>query len=444
MPHVTFIYPCVGRFPRTKYVRSWQMQPLSIGILAAATPREWDRCFFDDRIEAIDFDRPTDLAAISVETYTARRAYQIAAEYRRRGVRVVMGGYHATACPQEALEHADAVCVGEGEPVWAAILRAAAEGSLAGVYTAPRSEALARVTPDRSIFAGKRYFPLALVESGRGCRFRCSFCAVAAFHQSTYRRRPIPEIVAEIAALREKVVFFVDDNIVGDPGGAKELFRALAPLGIQWISQASIDIVRDAELLDLAAASGCRGLLVGFESLERGNLSSVGKQVNLAADYAAAIAALRARGILIYGTFMFGLGRDTADTIRDAVRFARRQKLFLAAFAHLVPFPGTPLYASLAEAGRLVHERWWLSDAFRFGDAPFRPEAISTEGLVAGCHAARKSFYSLPSILERGLDRRANARTPSTVWLFWVSNLLLRREIDGKRGLPLGLRDGTP
>lgn len=440
MPHVTFVYPCVGRFPRTRYVRSWQMQPLSIGVLSALTPPAWSRTFFDDRLETVRTDLPTDLAAISVETYTARRAYQIAAEFKRRGVPVLMGGFHASARPEEALEHADAVCVGDAEGIWPTLLDDASARRLRGIYRAPSRGPLAGVTPDRGIFRGKRYFPLALVESSRGCPFDCRFCSVTAFHNATCRRRPAAEIAAEIRGLREKTIFFVDDNIVGDAAGARELFHALIPLNIRWISQASLDIALDPELLDLAAASGCRGLLIGFESLDRDRLAAVGKRVNLAVDYAQAIRNLRSRGIFIYGTFMFGLDGDTPDTLRRAVSFAREQRLFLAAFAHLVPFPGTPLYDDLERGGRLRYERWWLSGSFRFGEAPFHPSSMSSADLVAGCHAARKAFYSLPSIAARSRGLAPRGWSAAAARTFWALNLMLRGEVDAKRGLPLGLQ----
>lgn len=440
MSHVTFIYPCVGRFPDRGYVRSWQMQPLSIGVLAALTPPDWQRTFYDDRLEPIDYDQPTDLAAISIETFTARRGYQIAQEYRRRRVPVVIGGYHASFCPEEVLEHADAVCVGEAEGVWGNILRDVTAGRLLRVYSCSPSPGLSGVRTDRGIFRGKNYFKIAMVETGRGCRFRCNFCSITAFYKATYRRRPVVEIIDEIRQLKEKIIFFVDDNVIGDVKSAKELFHALKPLGIQWIGQASVNAAADAELLDLMAGSGCRGLLVGFESLNPENLTSVGKAINETIDYEQALRAFRQRGILIYGTFMFGLPADSARLICDTVRFAEKQKLFLAALNHLVPFPGTPLYSVYQEEGRLVYGRWWLSDVYRFGQPPFRPSCMTSAELEQCCHQARRNFYALLSVLRRSLDFSANCANFRTAMLFFGLNFLLQREILQKRGLPLGVR----
>lgn len=440
MPRVSFIYPSVGRFPDTKYVRSWQMQPLSIAVLSALTPSSWERRFFDDRLETIDYDEPADLAAISIETFTARRGYQIAAEYRRLGVPVVVGGYHATFCPDEALEHADAVCVGEAEPVWTDILRDAELGCLSGRYEANRTGACHFAGYDRTIFEGKRYFKIALVETGRGCCFNCTFCSITAFHRHCYKPRAIDDVVAEVRAVKESTVFFVDDNIVGDFNRARGLFTALAALDIRWVGQASVNIAGDEELLDLMAASGCVGLLVGFESLNPEGLAGVGKQVNCVPDFAQALEGFRTRGIVIYGTFLLGLPTDTADTPRQATDFAEKHRLFMAAFNHVVPFPGTPLYDELSERGRLTHPKWWLSADYRFGDPPFQPDAASPEALREWCHRARCEFYGLRSIFRRALDRRANCRHLRRTGLYFMLNVLLRREIRQKRGLPLGLR----
>src|SRR5262249_41853476 len=186
--------------------------------LAGLTPKDVDIRFYDDRMEAIPFDEPTDLAAISVETYTAKRAYQIATEFRKRRVPVVMGGFHATLCPNEAARHAEAVVCGEAETLWPRVLDDARHGKLETVYRQSSRPSLAQLKPDRSIFRGKRYLPIGLVEAGRGCHFKCDFCAVQTVFHSTQTRRPIDQIIAEIMPLREerKLFFFVDDNITSN------------------------------------------------------------------------------------------------------------------------------------------------------------------------------------------------------------------------------------
>jgi len=440
MPHLTLIYPAIGRHAGARYVRSWQMEPLAMAVLAGLTPPEWTVAFHDDRVEELPLDQPTDLVGISIESFTARRGYEIADRFRARNVPVVLGGYHATFRPDEAAAHADAVCVGEAETVWPRILADAQRGALQPVYRSPAAPNLAAIRPRREIFRDKPYLRLTLIETGRGCPHRCGFCSISAFFGATHRRRPAEDVVAEIRATGAKTVFFVDDNLVGDASSARALFEAIQPLGIRWVSQAPITAARDPDLVARMARSGCIGLLIGFESLDPQNLAAMDKRLNNPTDYATGLARLRAAGISVYGTFMFGLPCDTPAVFDDAVRFAVRERFFLAAFNHAVPFPGTPFYADLERQGRLTHPAWWLDVNYRFGDVPFRPATLSAAEVAEGCHRARLSFFRVGSILGRTFELNANARTPRKAATCLTLNWLLRREVTQKRGIPLGDR----
>lgn len=416
------------------------MESLPAATLAGLTPKDVEIKFYDDRMEKIPFEESTDLVAISVETYTARRAYQIASDYRIRGVPVVMGGFHATLCPEEVSKHAEAVVCGEAETLWPQVLDDARHGRLEQFYRQSTRPSLAELKPDRSIFKNKRYLPIGLVESGRGCHFKCDFCAVQTVFNSTQTRRPIDRILSEIASLKSlrKLFFFVDDNITSNIAEAKEFLRALIPLRIRWVSQSSINAAHDEEFLDLLVKSGCQGVLIGFESLNVDNLKDMNKSFNtMRGGFDKALSNLRRHRIRVYGTFIFGYDRDTPACFAKTVRFAQEHSLYIAAFNHLTPFPGTPLYARLQQENRLLYDRWWLDERYSYNRIPFQPRGMEPETLQRNCLAARREFYSWRSIVMRGFDEvnRSN-------WFMWrnfyLINALHRNDVSLRDHYPLG------
>lgn len=438
---LTIVHPCIGRrHGDQNYVRTWQMEPLPAATLAGLTPRDIDIRFYDDRMETIPFDEPTDLVAMSVETYTAKRAYQIASEYRRRNVPVVMGGFHPSLCPEEASRYAEAVVVGEAEETWPRVLDDARHGQLEKIYRSSSRPPLAGLRPDRSIFRGKRYLPIGLVEAGRGCHFKCDFCAVQTVFSQSQTRRPPDDILSELAALRDekKLFFFVDDNITSNLAQAKEFFRALIPLRIRWVGQSSINAAHDEEFLDLLTRSGCQGVLIGFESLNQANLAAMNKTFNSArGGFTRALENLRKHKIRIYGTFVFGYDGDTHESFSETVQFAQEHAFYIAAFNHLTPFPGTPLYRRLADEKRLVYDAWWLDDRYRYNHIPFQPRGMRPEELQRGCLEARRRFYSWKSIARRSLDsvNRANG----FMWRnFFLINGMHRGNVSLRDHYPLG------
>ena len=438
---LTIIHPCIGRRQGDRnYVRTWQMEPLPAATIAGLTPRDVDLRFYDDRMEQIPFDEPTDLVAMSVETYTAKRAYQIASEYRRRGVPVVMGGFHPSLCPDEVARYAEATVTGEAEAIWPRLLDDARHGRLEKFYRSTGRTSLSGLRPNRSIFRGKRYLPIGLVEAGRGCHFKCDFCAVQTVFSQSQTRRPVDDILAELRMLKgtKKLFFFVDDNITSNLAQAKEFFRALIPLGIRWVGQSSINAAHDDEFLDLLRRSGCQGVLIGFESLNPANLAAMNKTFNTArGGFTKALGNLRRHRIRIYGTFVFGYDGDTPESFEQTVSFAQEHGFYIAAFNHLTPFPGTPLYRRLAGENRLLYDAWWLDDRYSYNRIPFTPKGMSAETLQRGCLGARRKFYSWRSILGRSLDavNRANA----FMWRnFFLINAMHRGDVSLRDYYPLG------
>jgi radical SAM superfamily enzyme YgiQ (UPF0313 family) len=417
------------------------MEPLSPALLAGMTPPNWDIKFYDDRMETIPFDEDTDLVALSVETYTAKRAYQIASEYRKRGVPVVMGGFHATLVPEEVSQYAEAMVIGESEGIWPRLLADFEAGNMRRVYKQAVRPSLGDYYPDRSIFEGKRYLPLGLVEAGRGCHLKCDFCAIQTYFDSTQSRRPTEDILDEIRRVGsdKPLIFFVDDNISSNMDQAKAFFRALIPLNIKWVSQVSINAAHDEEFLQLIKASGCQGVLIGFESLNETTLRKMKKGFNVAnGGYEVALSNLRKYGIRLYTTFIFGYDEDTLDTFERTLAFAKDHRFYMVAFNHLTPFPGTPLYDRLEADGRLMFEKWWLDDRYDYGMVPFYPKKLSPEQVRNGCLELRRRFYTLGSIFRRGMDFQVNSNSPRMFMGYWFINYLLRREVSERKGYPLG------
>ena len=437
---LTLVHPAVGRRPGVDYMRTWQMEPLPIALLAALTPKDVAIAFHDDRMEPIPFDQPTDLVAIPVETYTARRAYQIASEYRRRGVPVVMGGFHATLMTDEVKDYAEAVVVGEAEDIWPQVIEDARGKRLKPIYRSNSQPDLGLVRYDRSLFRGRRYLRLGLIETGRGCRFPCDFCAVQTFFQRTARHRPIDAIVGEIATLKaeKNLFFFVDDNFAADIAFARELAEALMPLNVRWVTQMSINAAHDEDFLAKLKASGCAGVLIGFESLDEGVLRNMRKRFNtMRGGFAAALANLRRHGIRVYGTFVFGYDGERGDAFDESAEFAIANNFYLAAFNHLTPFPGTPLFARLQREGRLLYERWWLDERYGYNGIPFQPQAMAPDDIRTGCLRARRKFYSWASMARRAMDpvNRADAFMFRN---FFVINGMHRVEVSKRDHFPLG------
>lgn len=271
MKHITLIWPNIGRLlinsGEHPFMDMASMEPLPLAAIAALIPDNFKVVLVDDRFEDIPYDNQTDLVCISIEIFTARRGYEIADEYRRRNVKVLIGGIHASLMQSEVKMHADSVFSGDAELIWSEVMKDLLDDNLKEFYQGPVSNQIVGKFPRRELFRKEFYLPIMLLQFGRGCPFSCTFCAIAACFRQTHITRSVDDVVNEIKNDGRKLLFFVDDNIVANPKAAKELFRALIPLKIKWMGQASIDMANDEELLELMNRSGCLGHVIGFESV---------------------------------------------------------------------------------------------------------------------------------------------------------------------------------
>jgi radical SAM superfamily enzyme YgiQ (UPF0313 family) len=404
----------------------------SLGLLkvAALTPPDWDVTLVDERVETLNLELEADLVGISTMTTTAQRGYEIADRFRRRGIKVVMGGMHVSCLPQEALAHCDSVVVAEAEVLWARLLQDLARNQLQPIYkhSGDLPPLVELPQPDWKLYRPKKYLPVHFVETTRGCPIDCEFCAVTSAFGGRYRNRPIEEVLAELQGLEpfdgrftlKNCLFFVDDNIISNRAYAHELLTRITGLGLQWFGQASMNIGRDDNLLKLCQQSGCRGLFLGFETLSSQTLEAVGKRVNRPGDYLDVVRRIHDHGIGIDGSFVFGFDTDDAGVFDRTLDFVARAKLEVAYFSILTPYPGTRLHKRLENENRINNRDWSLYDA---NHVVFQPKNFSPDQLLRGYFDALKEVYSIPSIVKRLWG--------TTAWknLFYPMNLGFRQSV---------------
>ena len=388
--------------------RVWK--PLGLLVLAALTPSEWEITVIDENVDAPDYaamPRP-DLVGITAFTSQANRAYEIATSFRSRGVRVIMGGIHATACTEEALQYADAVVSGEAESVWGEVLNDIQNGKLKKTYTGEHLD-LAEVPLARHDLLTEGY-AFGSIQTTRGCPLNCSFCSVSAFNGTRYRHRPIANVIEELKSIPEKWVLVVDDNLIGMSNAhierAKELFRAMiqADLGKKWICQATINMADDDELLSLAAQAGCCGVFIGFESPTAEGLAEVGKKFNglKRRDFPASIRRIHRHNLLVVGSFIMGLDADEPGIGLRIARTASDYGVDVLNALFLTPLPGTRLWDQMKSKDRIA-ARHFPSDwrYYTLGFPTARYKNFTSGQIIQEMKICDSSFYSWRHILGR-------------------------------------------
>ena len=394
---LTLISPADRRWSYS-FVDFFSSMPLSLPLLGTLCPDDVEVAFVDEARREVDLSIETDLVGITVMLPFARRAAEIAGAFRRRNVPVIMGGYFPTLCPDRALEEADSIVVGEAEAIWPRVLEDFRQGRLERIYKAgerPDLASLPLIRRERMPEDSYRYH--YNVETTRGCPHRCSYCSVRDFYSDTVRNRPVEDVVAQVRELRDKPIFFVDDNIGANIPYAKRLMRALAPLEILWFSQCSTHATLDDEFVELARESGCLLLYLGFETVNRASLEEVGRHWSDPDRYPEIIERLHRAGIGVYGSFMLGFDADGPDIFDRTLDFCIGNRLELATFYIYQPGPGRR--KRLREEGRL---RWPEQDEeWRLETPCFHPARMSCEELEQGYRRVWQRFYSKESIRSR-------------------------------------------
>lgn len=392
------ISPCRPEDIWRKRRVTFSLPPMSLAIIAALTPPDIEVKITDELVEDIDFDYPADLVALSVMTTNALRSYDVADIFRKKGMKVIMGGIHPSVLPDEASIHADSIVSGEAEGIWPEVIEDFKMGALKKLYISndhPDSSIIP--FPKWELLREDRYFVPRTFQVSRGCPYGCSFCSSTSFFGMKFRFRPVGRVMDELKGYKKRMIVFVDDNIVGNPEYSKELFTALKGLGKRWVAQASIDIARNEGLLKLAAEGGCAGLLIGIESVNYNNHSDV-RKLKKETEYEEAIKKIKSFGIGVHGSFVFGLDGDTIDVFESTVDFVVRNRLEVANYCKLTPFPGTKLYEKMLKEERLIHKDWSRYDRYH---VVFHPKQFPVEILYKMTDRAYRKTYTFLSIWKR-------------------------------------------
>lgn len=374
---------------------------LALSSLAAVTPRSWSLRFWDENLlqGAPPLQPLPEVVGITVHLTFARRAYALAACFRALGCRVVMGGPHVLACPDEVAAHCDAIAIGNGVTLWPRILADVERGALAPRYEAPLERFEQEPPPDRSVVPRWGFLTRASVIATRGCHNRCDYCFLATgSSRIRYQMRDVDDVAREISASGESYAVFLDNNLGASRPYLRSLCRALEPLGIIWSAAVSLDVTEDEGLVREMALAGCTGVFIGFESLSDENLRSSGKRSPRADDFARRVALFQRYGIQVNASFVFGFDGDGPDVFERTVAWIERAKLECATFHILTPYPGTPLFARLEREGRILHRDWERYDT---AHTVFRPKGLTPEALEVGYRWTYEQVFSLRSIWAR-------------------------------------------
>lgn len=408
---------------------------ITMPTLAALTPEDIEVKIIDEHVDEINFEEKADLVGITCHTFSASRAYEIADEFRKRAVPVIIGGIHPTVLPEEAKEHCDSVVIGEAEGIWTQILTDRKNKCMKSFYRASAPDMKHFLAPKIGLINLKKYknmpfskLPTIPLETSRGCPYDCDFCLVTKFYGKCQRNKPVENVIREINGIGAKYYFFCDVNIGANFKRAKELFKALIPLKIKWAGQFNIRAAKDPEMLLFAGKSGCYAAYLGIESISKESLKSVGKHINKVEEYEALIGTFHGCGIPVHASFVFGLDGDDESSIERTSEFVDKNNIDKTTYYFLFPLPGTAQYERIKKEGRMVNDRYWLDKTRPMMDIHFQPKNISRQKLLKKFWEANDTTFSWRSIMKRLFI----PPQPQCVTSF-VSNIFYRKMIKDRQ-----------
>jgi radical SAM superfamily enzyme YgiQ (UPF0313 family) len=396
-------------------MRVINFQQVTMPYLAALTPPNWEVEHIDEGQEKIDFNKKVDLVGITFHTPSANYVYKVAAEFRKRGIPVVLGGPHVSLLPDEAEKHADAIFIGEAEDTWKEFLIDFENKSFKKRYVQEHPSSLVNLPMARKDLFHRKDHSDGIIFATRGCPNKCEFCALTVMYNNSFRKRPVAEVAKEYGSFKGKVIVFWDDNIAADPEYAKQLFKEITPYKKWWSSQTSIHAGWNDELLELAAKSGCKQLFLGLESVSQISLDHANKSFNKVEDYYKIIKRIQSYGISVQVGIIFGFDEDDPSIFGKTNSFLEAAGVQNATFNMLTPYPGTPLFKRLEAEGRILTYDWSKYNGRR--DVVFKPKNMTCDELLEGFKWVNSQFYSLKSIGRR--------LSKSTAGIWWTLPLNL-------------------
>lgn len=417
--YIKLVQPKMLRRPMDTDLKLHMAPPLGL-LTVAAILRDQHRVVLEnENIEPIHYDDHPDIVGISVTVDTLPRAMQIAKRFRKRGAIVVAGGIHITTAYETIPKNSfDVLCIGAAEGTWKHIVHDAENGCLKKIYRCSgklRGEEI--VSPAYDMIDRSKYLYTSVIHTSRGCPFHCDFCYNSA-KSHHFVNRPIPDVLREIRQTGNKHIMFIDDNFTGNPQWTKQFLKAILPMKLKWQAAVSINAAKDGELLDLMRKSGCQSLFIGFESINPASVQNVHKVQNSTDKYEQAIREIHKRGIMINGSFVFGLDEDTPETFDATIEWIVKNRIETVTSHILTPYPGTVLYDRMRGAGRITSHNLSL---YNTAHVVFQPQGMTKDELYQGYLRVYDEVYSLKNIMKR-LPETKSQRMP-----YLIFNLLYRK-----------------